>query len=150
MERPMTLEQLYTTLNAIFLEQPNIRTVYNTDIYQINNDPKAEYCVGGITENRHREDESFFYWNVNLFYIDRLTESKDNTIMIESQGISVLRNVIRNFNEAVGCQVEGQIEYVPFIQRFNDECAGVYAVVTFVLPLDSLCDEDYNINFDGT
>lgn len=140
----MTIAALYEVLDQIFLEQPNIRTVYNSDIYQINNDPSAKYCVGGVTENRHREDDDFFYFSVNLFYIDRLLENKENAVMIESQGVAVLRNVIRTFCGQVGCQVDGQIEYVPFVEKFNDECGGVYAVVSFQLPLDSLCDEIYN------
>ena len=44
-----------------------------------------------------------------------------------------------HYLEDRGAFVYGDITLTPFNQRFTDECAGVYASITFELPAEVLC-----------
>lgn len=141
----MTLVEIYKKFSEIALEQPNIRTVILNDVYKLNEYSSIKYGVFAITQQQHYEEEGFRYYALNLFVVDRLLEHLSNDIDIQSSAIEVLHNIIRTFVEDVetDVEVEGNIQYQSFTQRFTDECAGVYASLTLRVPIDSLCGEEY-------
>lgn len=141
----MTLVEIYKKLSEIALSQPGIETVILNDVYKLNEFSSIKYGVFAITQQQHYEDGEFRYYSLNLFAIDRLLEHLSNDIDIQSSAIEVLHNVIRMFVEDVetDVEVEGNIQYQSFTQRFTDECAGVYASLTLRVPIDSLCGEEY-------
>lgn len=138
----ITLAKIIAVIEKIASEERNINTIIENDIYKLNALPDAKYCVFGITQNQHREDEDFLYYNFNLFYIDRLVNDDfSNEIPIQSTAIQVLRNIIRKTIDYLDIAVETDIYYETFEQKFSDMCAGAYAIVEFAVPL-SLCIEE--------
>lgn len=148
MKKNITLALMIDVISAIASGEKNISTVIQNDIYELDGIPNAKYNVFGITQNIHREDEQFIYFNFYLYYINRVNnDGRQNEILNQSTGIQVLRNIIRKTCEYFDIDVDQDIQYFPFIQQFADVCSGVYADVVFAVPLD-MCLEDYGTDDD--
>lgn len=144
----ITLAKIIDVICTIASGERNINTIIQNDIYELDGQPDTKYNVFGITQNIHSEDDQFIYYDFNLYYINRVTnDERSNEILNQSTGIQVLRNIIRKTCEYLDIEVNTDIQYFPFIQQFADICSGVYADVTFVVPID-LCVEDYGDSDD--
>lgn len=144
----ITLAKIIDVICAIASGERNINTVIQNDIYELDGQPDTKYNVFGITQNIHSEDDQFMYYNFNLYFINRVTnDERSNEILNQSTGIQVLRNIIRKTVEYLDIEVNTDIQYFPFIQKFADVCSGVYADVSFAVPID-LCVEDYGESDD--
>lgn len=135
----MTLFEIINKLKDIAINKPNINYVGDGDVYTLNSLPNLDYSVFFITQNEHSIDGNTITYNLNLFYIDRIADSEDNVLNIQSDGILQLTNIINNLVFSEDVDVDGEINFVPFIQRFADNCAGVYCSVSFV------CDNNLGI-----
>lgn len=135
----MTLFEIINKLKDIAINKPNINYVGDGDVYTLNSLPNLDYSVFFITQNEHSIDGDTITYNLNLFYIDRIADSEDNVLNIQSDGILQLTNIINNLVFSEDVDVDGEINFVPFIQRFADNCAGVYCSVSFT------CDNNLGI-----
>lgn len=144
----ITLAKLIDVITSIASGERNINTIILQDIYELDGLPNTKYSVFGLTQNVHEEDEQFIYFNFYLYYINRVTnDDASNEYLNQSIGIQVLRNIIRKTCEFLDVEVPDNIRFTPFIQKFADVCSGVYADVTFAVPID-LCIEDYGESDD--
>lgn len=129
----MTLFEIINKLKNIAISKPNINYVGDGDVYTLNSLPNIDYSVFFITQNDHSIYQDTITYNLNLFYIDRISDSEDNVLNIQSDGMLQLMNVINTLVFTEDVDVEGDITFVPFIQRFADNCSGVYCTVRFVV-----------------
>ena len=129
----MTLFELINKLKDIAINKPNINFVGDGDVYVLNSLPDINYSVFFITQNDHSIYQDTITYNLNLFYIDRISDSEDNTLNIQSDGMLQLTNIINTLLFYEDVDVEGEITFVPFIQRFADNCSGVYCNVRFTV-----------------
>lgn len=129
----MTLFELINKLKDIAINKPNINYAGDGDVYTLNSLPNIDYSVFFITQNDHSIYQDTVTYNLNLFYIDRISNSEDNTLNIQSDGMLQLTNIINTLVFSEDVDVDGDITFVPFIQRFADQCAGVYCTVRFVV-----------------
>lgn len=141
---------IYTLIKAIEkigIAIPDVNTVVLGDIFELNSRPDIDYSVFAIVQDRHEQDDSFFYFNCFLYYVDRLTNDGENRLEIQSHGCSLLSTVISKIEE-LGLIVNTSFNttYQPFNQRFSDECAGVYARVSVQIPID--CTTPFDIMVD--
>lgn len=128
----MTIKEIVKTLLSIGKAQSNVRYVNEGDIYTLNSLPNIEYGVFYITQNKHSitADFNLINYNLNLFYVDRLTTDGNNKLDIQSAGMITLTNIINIFKNNFDVDVVGDVVFQPFTQRFGDECAGVYCTIT--------------------
>lgn len=119
---------------------PLIGLVVPNDIFRLNTLPDVTYPVLGWTQGQHRltAENGLLYFSLTVFYVDRLLADKSNELEIQSAGVAVLTDLV-HYLEDRGAFVYGDITLTPFNQRFTDECAGVYASITFELPAEVLC-----------
>lgn len=144
----ITLSKIIDVISSIATGERNINTVILNDIYELDGLPNAKYSVFGLTQDVHEEDDTFIYFKFFIYYINRVVnDDRSNEILNQSIGIQVLRNVIRKTVEYLDIEVNDNIRYTPFIQKFADVCSGVYAEVVFSVPID-LCVEDYGDSDD--
>ena len=129
----MTLFEIINKLKNIAISKPNINYVGDGDVYTLNSLPNIDYSVFFITQNDHSIDSDTITYSLNLFYIDRISDSEDNVLNIQSDGMLQLTNIINTLVFSEDVDVDGEITFVPFIQRFADQCAGVYCNVRFVV-----------------
>ena len=140
----MTLLEIIDLIKSTALNQPNVNSAVEGDLYDyMNANPDISYSVVFLTQQTHRETEGFFHYNFYIFYVDRLqSDLESNRALIQSGGIRVLSNIIRTVCDSIDMEVP-DVTYVPYSQRFSDECAGVYASVEFTVPIDDICAEEY-------
>ena len=129
----MTLFEIINKLKDIAISKPNINFVGDGDVYTLNSLPNIDYSVFFITQNDHSIYQDTITYSLNLFYIDRISDSEDNVLNIQSDGMLQLTNVINTLVFSEDVDVEGEITFTPFIQRFADNCAGVYCNVRFIV-----------------
>ena len=137
----MTLAALIERLRQTALAQPAVQTVVDADVFRLNAMPDVKYGVFAWQQQLHRVNvrNSFVTYAFTLFYIDRLTESGDNEVEVQSVGMSVLTNIIRAFADEMDVS---DWSAQAFTQRFADLCAGVYAQVTFTVAADYTCEDN--------
>lgn len=140
----MTLMQAIKRMEAVALEQPAVKSIVENDVYRLNGKPDAKYGVFAFTQGRHYSDASspFRRYTFTLFFVDRLTESHDNEIAVQSTGCFVLDNICRTLASEWDVS-EWNIR--TFTERFMDECAGAYCEVTLGVPAEygGECAETY-------
>ena len=148
------LKKLISSLVNIAAFQPNIQTIFLNDVFKLNNHPDIEYSAFCITQDTHQDlsfDESYVTFNLILYYIDRLTVTKDNDLDVQSAGIDVLQNILRVLEEEQACIISS-VSYNTFDQRFKDECAGAFARVSIRWPKGNICEDDsegdFNLDFN--
>lgn len=140
----MTLYDTINLIEQIALQQPNVRTAKEGNVFDhLNANPSVQYAAVILTQGLHQQDEQFNHFRFSIFYVDRLEADLDsNRIQIQSTGKEVLNNIIRTLTSKFDAECD-DISYQPFTQRFADECAGVFASVVIDVPVDYLCAEDY-------
>ena len=129
----MTLFEIINKLKDIAISKPNINFVGDGDVYTLNSLPNIDYSVFFITQNDHSIYQDTITYSLNLFYIDRISDSEDNVLNIQSDGMLQLTNIINTLVFSEDVDVDGEITFTPFIQRFADQCAGVYCTVRFIV-----------------
>ena len=148
----MTLSQVIHTIELVAGGQPTIHSIVRNDIFRLNTYPDAKYGVFGWTQGQHASEigSSLITYRFTFFYIDRLTHDLGNQIEIQSVGIQALDNILRLLENA-GLYSSSEVTYTTFNQRFQDECAGVFASVAFQVPVQGMCGEsfaDFNNDFN--
>lgn len=142
----MTLFQVVRGLEEIALTHPNVRTAKDGSIYEImNSNPSIDYTVFVVTQNTHRTDETFDYYGLTLFYVDRLQKENGmdaNRLQIQSHGQQVLKNIVHLFCDEYDVDLP-TLTFTPFTQKFADETAGVYCQFEFEIIKDIVCAEEY-------
>lgn len=113
-----------------------IKTVFVQDIYQINNNPDISYPVLVIESDETRETLDLWQYRFRLTYIDILAEDQSNLIDIQSIGMELLSKLLRDIPENWNLTSSS---YRTFLQRFNDECSGVYCWITLEVPKEDIC-----------
>ena len=141
----MTLRDTITAIESVALAQPAVQMVVRNDIYRLNSIADARYGAFAWTQGQHRLDAGgdTHTFAFTLFYIDRLTADKGNEIEIQSMGVQTIENVIRTLETRGVFATEGWTMQ-SFNERFEDECAGVFASVRLTVPADTVCDYTYN------
>ena len=129
----MTLFEIINKLKDIAISKPNINYVGDGDVYTLNSLPNIDYSVFFITQNDHSIYQDTITYSFNLFYIDRISDSEDNVLNIQSDGMLQLTNVINTLVFSEDVDIDGEITFTPFIQRFADNCSGVYCTVRFIV-----------------
>ena len=137
----MTLLETINLLNWVARNQPNINGVVESgDIYDLNKDEyQQKYSAFCATQNDHEINESWSRYSFTLYYVDRLTNDKNNKEEIQSTAVSFFQNytayMIKNFP---------QVQFnsgtvVTFTEKFSAECAGAYMECDIITTPQSLC-----------
>ena len=135
-----TLQSVIKTLESLALQQPNIRSAGENNLYDfMNGNPEVQFGVFYITQNKHRSTDEWDYWGLNLFYIDRITDNGENELQVESYGKQALDNIVATFCTRYQADVSGERQYQVFTEKFKDRCAGIILTLTIMMPKDIIC-----------
>ena len=130
----MTLYEITNALLATAKKVPNINYVGTGDIYELNDKPNINYGVFYITQMNHTQGENTIDYTLTLFYVDRVLNDGSNKLAIQSNGITTIGNIINLFlNTYDNVEIRYDIQYTTFLQKFVDDCSGVFANVTFTV-----------------
>jgi hypothetical protein len=139
----MTYYQLNTLVDNTIKEYYGTGTTVQYtegDIYKLNvgenTYPAFNFFLNRVTQNTKDE-----IYNVTLFYIDILNEGHSNELSIKNDGIETLKIILAKIDNnytLFGNLIAG-VTYVPFTERFTDECAGAYVQFQLQFPYDTIC-----------
>lgn len=133
----MTLYEIVHGFLDIARKQPNINYVGEGDIYSLNSKPNIDYSVFWVTQTDHSFDEDTITYNLTLFYVDRLLKDESNELMVQSNSMVQLQNIINIFsNMNPDIEIEYNVQVKNFTHRFTDMCAGSYAEITLIVNND--------------
>lgn len=135
------LYDVVNTIQRIAIAQPSVKTAVEGSVYQLNETKTQEFGAIVITQGQHSLQDGFIRYNFTIFYVDRLTASGDNRLLVQSTGVDTLSNIIMAL-EGEDISYDGAAEITTFTERFEAECAGAYATLNFILPVDA-CYESY-------
>lgn len=148
------LKKLIYSIIKIASMQPHIQTIYLNDVLNLNNHPDIGYSALCIAQEQHQAvspEDNFVTFNLILYYIDRLTIKKDNDLDAQSEAIDVLHNILKILVDEEDCIINS-VSYTTFNQRFKDECTGAFARVSIKWPVNNVCSDsaegDFNIDFN--
>lgn len=139
----MTLNETIKYINDVAAKQPNINHIIESgNIYDLNTDGKINYSAFCLTQQPHTEVEGFRTYNFYFFYVDRLLTDNSNKIAVQSAAIETLSNIINTLRGNFDLEINDNINYQTFTQRFASECAGAYTSVSITVPI-TICADTY-------
>lgn len=140
----MNLYKTVELIKKIISKIPNAGTIFDNDIYQLNqiqNVKYPSYCITQQTHTQNLNDEKMAF-HFYIFYVDRLTDDDSNRLEIQSTAINCLKKVVDTLEEN-GSWIENAT-YTTFNERFNDRCSGAYVEFSVVYDAND-CGLDYQI-----
>ena len=115
------------------------------DIYDVNDMPSVKYPVVIVSQGKHEFDaqNDYLYYNLTLFYVDNMVDMEDrdwsdsldgndnlletSILAIQSAGTKCLLSALYALEDKY--VLSGAMQVVPFKEKFNDVCAGVYVTI---------------------
>lgn len=143
----MTLYELVSTIKQASLDNPLIKT-WVGDMKSLMTSHNLQYGVVAIDLGLSSIEKGYLTSSFSLYYVNRMSDSPDDStkvqedddaLRIQSDGMSVLQNVIDSLHN-VGTL---QVSYQPFKKQFIDYTAGVLAQVTVRVPF-TYCYDIFN------
>lgn len=141
----MTLKHLITAISELAIREKLINfSAAGNSIYQLNGMNIDSYPVLFCSPTgRHLVREATTYYEITLFYIDRLTEDYSNELDVYSSSVEGLKNLILKINSLGGVlSVESNYNITNFqeTERMNDRLGGAYATIR-ILTANDYCPE---------
>lgn len=134
----VTLNTMINLIKNKCNEIPNVGTVILNDIYELNSIQNVEYSTFVITQQKHLFDVNtrMMHYNFIIFYVDRLTEDKEDEIDVQSMGVQLLKYLVEDIDETTIVGVQSNYTFTTFTERFQSLCAGAYVEVSFDISED--------------
>lgn len=128
----MTLKTIIEKIREYSLGSPNVCGVIVNDVFEANHWEGVEYGVVAIIQREHSVSDNLATYRFQLAYIDRLTEDKSNEVDIQSEGVITISNIVNALVEYSDVDMDGDMSFSVFNERFKDDCGGVLADVAFI------------------
>lgn len=128
----MTLRTIIEKLKEYAMATPNVGGVIINDVFRANFWESAEYGVVAIIQREHSISDNNAIYRFQLAYIDRLVEDKSNEVDVQSDGIMAISNMVNRLVTETEVELNGEMSFSVFNERFKDECGGVLADVAFI------------------
>ena len=101
------------------------------DIFQLNSNTNT-YSIINLTINKVTAvKENSERYEVTLFYVDLLNRDRSNLINIQNDAIESLKGIVYILGMSSDITLYLPISYIPFTERFTDECAGAFCTLNF-------------------
>ena len=138
----MNLYSFIENLKNVSLAHYDVKEFNFGDVYGVMNKKNHKYpCVVLTIDNIQKGQNDTNIVNGNLFYIDRQLADESNKLYIQSQGVSVLNNILIKYYQNIGYPFDTQ-QFTPFSEKFADLCAGAYCTFSSLVDIEGICDDE--------
>lgn len=141
----MTYKETIEKLRSYAIEDKIINKVIETEnVFDVSKDNyEMKFPVFVITPLESMTYDLYNAYSLRLWYIDRLTLDKKNSIEVQSDGLDICLGILL---QAEKDDIELSMDaFFTFTIRFSEECAGAYADVTIYTPHPNKCAEEYDV-----
>lgn len=111
------------------------------DIYQHLNSGMHKYPCVFLTVQNVTFNNDIVNVNATMFYVDRLLTNSANKVEIQSNGLTVLSQILDRIAEETVINTVQNV-YTPFEEKFADLCAGQFVTFRASFPNDVICSDD--------
>lgn len=125
----MNVTEIINKIKAVALSQKSVESVYDGDVYENWNSAEIKYGSVNIGLQNLTYNSNLVTYTFVLYYGDRLLQDKKNVNDIYSDGVRAIQSTLNVLNTEDGIDINEEIIYNPFEQKFTDYLAGVYATV---------------------
>lgn len=126
----MTFVELLDAMTAAALAEPNVNHVSSNPVTELNTLGAVDYAAVYLNLDRVevRQDVNVYY--MDIIYIDRVNDSRNDQRPIQSVGIMVISDILNRLDaDNVELSINHPYTITPYWQKFADVCSGVYATV---------------------
>lgn len=124
----MNAIELINKIKEIALSQNTVNSVYDGDVYNNWNTNEVKYGSVNIGLESVEYANQISYYNLILYYGDRLLQSDFNANNLYVDGINTLQSILNILNTLDFIDVS-DVTYYTFNQKFCDYLGGVYCRV---------------------
>ena len=105
-----------------------------------NGDTEVNYPYAFLNPTTHQRSQSAVTYQFNLVMMDMASEEVendyDNFLAIQSQCQQYIDDMVAHLWNAAGKpDIQFTMTYTPFVERFQDEVAGMTAAISIVVPI---------------
>ncbi|MCD8079639.1 MAG: hypothetical protein LUF04_04260 [Bacteroides sp.] len=133
MIKGLNLYEVQKAIRLVFESHPLVND-FLINKYRLNDTDDMKYPGVVFTVNSITRNDSVLKLDTNLLYADRLTDSRDNEIQIQSTGTTVLMECLNVFYEHTDIAVTQGYVMTPFTEQFADNTAGIVTHVSLETP----------------
>lgn len=144
----MTLIEIINKLKTYAEGQYNNPKVLVGSLYENLNTKELTYpCINIDNANAMKRENEIVY-NFYIYYADRLSESGDNMLQIQSEATTALQLMLHKILDAGSINLDDYYNVVitPFKLKFTDVCAGAWMQVNVHAVGLDVCDDISQIN----
>lgn len=125
----MNVIELINKIKEISLSQSTVNSVYDGDVYENWNSGEIKYGSVNIGIESITNTGNLTTYSIILYYGDRLLQDNSNCNSIYTDGTNTLQSIINILNQADFIDIDDNVTYTLFQQRFADYLGGVYCRV---------------------
>lgn len=130
----MTLQDFVNKMSDCALKHKFVARFEEGDVFEIMNMGEKNYSYVILTINSLNVNKTETKINCYLYYVDRLLEDESNRLEIWAVGADTLQKIITRIGYNSFDVIAGNnVSYLPFKEKFQDLCAGVYANIEFTI-----------------
>ena len=113
-------------------------------------DQEVNYPYAFLNPTTHQRQQSTVTYQFNLIMMDMAREEEgdryDNFLQIQSDCQQYIDDMVANlWNTSTKPDIQLTMTYTPFVERFQDEVAGMTAAISIVVPISiNDCIAPYN------
>lgn len=113
-------------------------------------DEEVNYPYAFLNPTTHQRNQSTVTYQFNLIMMDMAREEEgdkyDNFLQIQSDCQQYIDDMVANlWNTSTKPDIQLTMTYTPFVERFQDEVAGMTAAISIVVPISiNDCIAPYN------
>ena len=123
----INLIQIQKIIENFFKNQSLVGSVKLGSVYDNLNTGNLKYPVLNI-DHIDTVHNNFDTYNFYIYFADRLTENHNNSNYVVTSGINIMKMFTKYMEDNFSMQTP--VTITPFVQKFADDCAGVWTRVS--------------------
>ena len=124
----MNLYTILNTIESIANKHKLVEQYKAGDVYRIMNNATNTYPSVVLTaDSLQTNSQDYSTLTGYVFFIDRLTDTEDNKLEIQTNSVNVINDIFNKLSEINGIYVTMPLNFTFFTEKFADLTCGAYA-----------------------